>query len=54
MEVTLPRTWENEIDDINLVDNISDGFYEIPMTYPLCRKKRASCREVKQYKVTFA
>ena len=24
---------KNQIDDIHVVDNISDGFYEIPMNY---------------------
>ena len=44
---------KNETGDIHVVDNISDGFDEIPMKYFPKKPKRASCRELKRIKVTF-
>ena len=37
---------KNEIDDIHVVGNISDGFDEILMNYFPRKTKRASCREL--------
>ena len=37
---------KNEIDDVHAVDNISDGFDEIPMKNFPKKTKRASCREL--------
>ena len=45
---------KNEIEEIHVFDNISDGFDEIPMKYFPKKTKRASCRELKLIKVTLA
>ena len=37
---------ENKIDDLHVVDNISDDFDKIPMKYFPKMTKRASCREL--------
>ena len=37
---------KNEIGDIHVIDNISDGFHEIPMKYFPKKTKRTSCREL--------